>query len=105
MVAMLRAACNAHARRYVYEAKEYHPLEAAHMLAWYRHLYDIEDRARGNSCEEVLTLRRELNVPIMDQLRLWLDRDSTRKVLPKSRFGEAVRYVKTRRPSLDSLSR
>ena len=90
---LVRAACNTHARRYVHEARQYHPLEAAQLLAWYRQLYDVEDQVRGKSCEEVLALRRELSVPIMDQLRQWLDRDSTRKVLPKSRLGEAVRYL------------
>ena len=90
---LVRAACHTHARRYVHEAKEYHPLEAAQLLAWYRQLYDIEDQVRGKSPEEILALRRERSLPIMDQLRQWLDRDSTRKVLPKSRLGEAVRYL------------
>ncbi len=90
---LVRAACHAHARRYVYEAREYHPLEAAQLLAWYRQLYDVEDQARGKCPEEILALRRKLSVPIMDQLRLWLDGDAARKVLPKSRLGEAVRYL------------
>lgn len=90
---LVRAACHAHARRYVHEARQYHPLEAAQLLAWYRQLYDVEDQVRGKSPEKILTLRRELSVPIMDQLRRWLDCDSTRKVLPKSRLGEAVRYL------------
>jgi transposase len=90
---LVRAACHAHARRYVHEAKEYHPLEAAQLLAWYRQLYDVEDRVRGKSSEEILALRCELSVPIMNQFRQWLDRDSTRKVLPKSRLGETVRYL------------
>ena len=77
----------------MYEAREYHPLEAAQLLAWYRQLYDVEDQARGKCPEEVLALRRKLSVPIMDQLRLWLDGDAARKVLPKSRLGEAVRYL------------
>jgi len=90
---LVRAACHAHARRYVYEAREYHPLEASQLLAWYRQLYDVEDQARGKCHEEVLALRRKLSVPIMDQLRRWLDGDAARKVLPKSRLGEAVRYL------------
>ena len=90
---LVRTACHAHARRYVYEAREYHPLEASQLLAWYRQLYDVEDQARGKCPEEVLALRRKLSVPIMDQLRRWLDGDAARKVLPKSRLGEAVRYL------------
>jgi len=33
---IVRAACHAHARRYIYDAREHHPLEAARLLAWYR---------------------------------------------------------------------
>jgi hypothetical protein len=91
---IVRAACHAHARRYVYEAREYHPREASQLLAWYRQLYDVEDQARGKSPDEVLALRQEHSAPIMGQLREWLDGEGTRSVLPKSRLGEAVRYLK-----------
>jgi transposase len=91
---VLRAACNAHARRYVHEATEHHPLEASQLLAWYRQLYDIEDQSRGKNPEEVLTLRRQLSTPIMNAMRQWLDGDSAAKVLPKSPLGEAIRYLK-----------
>lgn len=60
---LVRAACHAHARRYVYEAREYHPRETTQLLAWYRQLYDVEDQARGQSAEEVLTLRRYFGTP------------------------------------------
>jgi transposase len=89
-----RAACNAHARRYVYEAREHHPLEASQLLAWYRQLYEIEDQARGKSAEEVLALRRAWSVPIMNAMRQWLDGEAAQKVLPKSPLGEAIRYLK-----------
>jgi len=91
---IVRAACHAHARRYVYEAREYHPHDASQLLAWYRQLYDVEDQARGKSPDEVLALRQEHSAPIMDQLRQWLDGEAARTVLPKSRLGEAVRYLK-----------
>ena len=91
---IVRAACNAHARRKVFEALEYQPLEAARLLAWYRQLYDIEDRARGKTADEVLTLRRASSVSIMDQMRAWLDGDAARAVLPKSPLGQALGYLK-----------
>lgn len=91
---IVRAACHAHARRYIFEAREHHPQQAAQLLAWYRQLYDIEDQARGKSAEEVLSLRQQHSAPIMDQLRQWLDGEAARNVLPKSRLGEAVRYLK-----------
>lgn len=91
---LVRAACNAHARRYVLAAKEHHPLESSQLLAWYRQLYDIEDQARGKSPEEVLALRRTLSMPIMNAMRNWLDGDASQRVLPKSPLGEAIRYLK-----------
>jgi hypothetical protein len=90
---IVRAACHAHARRYIYEARDYHPRDASQLLAWYRQLYDVEDQARGKSPEEVLAMRQEHSAPIMDQLRQWLDGEAARSVLPKSRLGEAVRYL------------
>ena len=63
-------------------------------MALYRRLYDIEDQARGKSPEEVLALRRESSVPIMEQMRQWLGSDAAQNVLPKSKLGEAIRYLK-----------
>jgi transposase len=91
---LVHAACNAHARRKLYESREHHPVEASHLLALYRRLYDIEDQARGKSPEEVLALRRESSVPIMEQMQQWLGSDAAQQVLPKSPLGEALRYLK-----------
>lgn len=90
---VVRAACHAHARRYIFESREYHPREAAQLLAWYRQLYDIETQAHGKNSEEVLAMRQQHSLPVMNQLRAWLDADAARSVLPKSRLGEAVRYL------------
>jgi len=90
---LTRAACNAHARRKVFESREHHPLEASQLLALYRRLYDIEDQARGKSPQEVLALRRESSVPIMDQMHQWLTSGAADRVLPKSPLGESVRYL------------
>ena len=89
-----RAACHAHARRKVHEALEYHPREAAQLLAIYRRLYDVEGQVRGQSAEAVLAARQAQSVPLMAELRAWLDQaESSRSVLPKSRLGEALRYL------------
>lgn len=90
---IVRAACHAHARRYVYEAREYHPLEAAELLALYRQLYDVEDQVRGQGPDAVLALRRQISAPLVEQMRSWLDSDAAKNVLPKSRLGEALRYL------------
>jgi transposase len=91
---IVRAACHAHARRYIFEARAHHPQLATQLLAWYRQLYDVEDQARGKNADEVLSLRQQHSAPIMDQLRQWLDGEAACNVLPKSRLGEAVRYLK-----------
>ena len=92
---IVRAACHAHARRYIYDAREYHPREAAQHLAWYRQFYDVGDQARGKSPEEVLALRQE------HMRRSWtrcgsgsMARPRGRCFLTKSPLGEAVRYLK-----------
>ena len=46
------------------------------------------------SRDEVLALRQQHSAPLMDQLRQWLDGEAARNVLPKSRLGETVRYLK-----------
>jgi hypothetical protein len=74
----------------VFEAREYQPREAALLLAWYRRLYDVEDRARAQSAVEVLRLVRESSVPIMNQMLAWLDGEAARSVLPKSPLGKAI---------------
>ena len=60
------AACHAHARRKVYEAREYHPQEASQLLAWYRQLYNIEDQAAGKSRRKCWRCGSERSVPIMN---------------------------------------
>ena len=91
---IVRAACHAHARRKVFEAREYHPLEAAYLLALYQRLYQIEAEVRGQDAEEVLAARRAQSQPIIDEIRAWLDSEAAQRVLPKSRLGEAVRYLR-----------
>ena len=98
---IVRAACHAHARRYVYKARENHPREAAELLAMYRQLYDIEDRVRGQSPEQVLAIRQQQAPPVLDRMRQWLDGEAAERALPKSELGEAVRDL---RNQWDALS-
>ena len=94
--AILRAACNAHARRKIRESSAY-PREAARWLVWYRELYDIEDRGRVMSPKERLALRERESRPIWDAMELWLSEVQLRTsnvILPKSDFGKALQYVR-----------
>lgn len=89
-----RAACNAHARRKVFDARENYPLESSVVLAKYQQLYDIEDRARSVSAEERLALRQSEAVPVWQSLGEWMESKSATDVLPKSKLGEALGYLR-----------
>jgi len=93
---IVRAACNAHARRKVRESTAY-PNDAAKLLRWYQQLYDIEDRGKELSAEERLVLRAQEAKPIWDALELWLaevQQRTSQVILPKSDFGKALQYIR-----------
>lgn len=89
-----RAACNAHARRKIFDARENYPLESSVVLAKYQQLYDIEDRARTMSADERLALRQSEAVPLWRSLGEWLESKPAADVLPKSKLGEALGYLR-----------
>ncbi len=91
---ILRAACNTHARRKVFDARDAYPLESSVVLAKFQQLYDIEDRARAMSAEERLALRQSESVPIWWSLGEWLKSKAAADVLPKSKLGEALGYLR-----------
>lgn len=86
-------ACWAHARRKVAEAKTYQE-EAEQLLAMLQALYDIETRAKEYSPQQRQELRTREAAPILNTLGKWLDSPVVAEVLPKSDFGEALRYIR-----------
>ena len=50
--AIMRAACNAHARRKLLEALDAYPREASLLLGMYQQLYDIETRGKTLSVDK-----------------------------------------------------
>lgn len=89
-----RGACWSHARRKVFDGRGSHPLEASLVLAMIGQLYDIEERGKTLSAEQRLELRQHETRPVLDRLRAWLDGEAAARVLPKSLFAEAVRYLR-----------
>jgi transposase len=88
------ACCHSHARRKFVEAKPNDPVAAAQALAFYRGLYDVEDRAKDFSATDRLSLRQSESESIMDDLHQWLlEKNDDLRVLPKSSLGKAVRYA------------
>jgi len=55
-------------------------------------LYAIERRVRDKPPEERYRVRQAESVPVLNKLRAWLD-EMRPKVVPKSKFGEALAYL------------
>lgn len=89
-----RGACNAHARRKVFDARDNYPLLSSQLLAMYRELYDIEDRARQMSPADRLSLRDREARPVWTRIDALLASDAAAEVLPKDKFAEALRYLR-----------
>lgn len=64
-------------------------------LARIRVLYDIEDRAKGMTCDDRLSLRRQEAVPVMSFFGTWLG-SLRSEVLPMSPLGQAVTHALNR---------
>lgn len=94
--AILRAACNVHARR-KFENSSAYPDESKRWLRWYQRLMDIETRGQPLSADERLELRQKEALPIWDEISTWLVEVKERTsnvILPKSDLGKAVQYVR-----------
>jgi transposase len=91
---IIRAACAAHARRKVFNARDNHPVHASVLLEMFRELYDIEDRAKPLTAEDRRTLRRTEAWPIWERMREYLASEAVADVLPKESFGQALTYLR-----------
>lgn len=85
-------ACMAHARRRFHEAQRSDELRSLIALAFIRLLYKVEKEARGLAPPERHALRQEKARDWIDHFKVWLEAQRA-EVLPKSPFGEAVRYA------------
>jgi hypothetical protein len=85
--------CMAHARRYFDKALKNDPARAAHVLKQMQLLYALERQLRDQnaSWEERLIARQGMAVPVLNELKEWLD-TAKGKVLPKSTIGKAIHY-------------
>lgn len=96
--AIVRAACNAHARRKFEDAKDY-PADRKKWMDWFWLLYDMESEAAEQQLtgEALLASRRAKQQPVWDRMRAELDSvdDRTKQVvLPKSDLRKALNYVR-----------
>lgn len=91
---IVRAACNAHARRKIFDQRENRPLLSSQFLAMYQELYDIEDRGKGLSVRQREDLRSSEARPVWQRMRELLDGPAASGVLPKEKFAEALGYLR-----------
>jgi transposase len=91
---IVHAACNAHARRKIFDARAYQPLLSSRFLAAYQELYDIEDRAKTLTVGQREVLRDQEARPVWQRLRALLDSAAAAEVLPKEKFAEALTYLR-----------
>jgi transposase len=99
--------CWAHARRkfvdalnVIPQAQRSDPKHLANIaLRYISRLYDIEEELRYASPEHRKTVRSERSAAILDEFKVWLDRESA-LILPKHVVGEAFTYCKNQWPKL-----
>jgi hypothetical protein len=89
-----RAACVAHARRKVLESIDNHPIHASRLLAWFKQLYDIEDRGVDLSPVDRQLLREAEARPLWKQIADYIDGPAVANVLPNEQFGKALGYLR-----------
>jgi transposase len=95
-------ACWSHARRKVEQATTYQK-EAERLLGMIQVLYDIETRAKDMSWQQRQQLRGRESTIVLAAIKKWLDRPAMDRLLPKSDFAEAVRYLRNHWEALNSF--
>jgi transposase len=88
-----RAACVAHARRKVFDARDNHPLLSSQLLAMFQELYDVEHRAKQMTAMERQAMRATEAQSVWQRMREVLDGEAATRVLPKDKFAEALGYI------------
>lgn len=97
---IVHASCNAHARREFVEAETSEPILCAQALSFYRQLYEVEERGKTLDAAGRLALRQRDAVPVWNRFGVWLASEKVQRVLPRSRFGQAVGYLQNQWTSL-----
>jgi transposase len=92
--AILEVACNAHARRKFYDARDSDALGAHRALAYYGQLYELGRSAQriGLDDDQRRQMRQELSLVILATFQAWLI-EQRAQLLPKSPMAEAVGYA------------
>jgi transposase len=91
---IIHIGCWAHARRNFTKALESDRSRASAALDMIRELYDVETYCRKNNASQhdILRLRRERSLPVLEKLRLWAQQQEL-VLNPKSLIAVACRYM------------
>ncbi len=101
---MTRMACWSHARRHIYEAREVDLSISAMPLAMINQLYDVERRALEWSNDQRTEVRENESKLILSRLGEWLDGPVAKSVLPSSKLGAALSYVRNHWAALNAYA-
>lgn len=99
---MTRMACWSHARRHVFEAKDVDLQISAMPLALINQLYDIERRGLEWTNDERTEVRQQESKLILGRLGDWLNGIVAKSVLPSSKLGQALNYVRNHWDALNA---
>jgi len=87
--------CLAHARRYFEKALDSNREPAAYVIKQLQEVYAVEREIKQNNItgEEIVLMRKERSLPVMNELELWLKENSlSGKTTPQSPLGKAISY-------------
>ncbi len=86
--------CLVHIRRKFDESKSNDNERSIYVLERIQEIYAIERECRVMNLEphEIVKVRKEKCLPIMEELEIWL-KDNVQQVLPKSLIGKAINYA------------
>lgn len=89
--------CMAHARRYFEKALQSNRSEAEYIMNLLQKVYAVEReiKEKALSQENILSVRKEKSLPVLNKLKQWLD-DHLYKITPQSPLGKAIGYMHSR---------
>lgn len=98
-LALERAGCWSHARRYFHEARDAHPREAGVVLDVVQRLFLLERGWAALTPEERRDARQREAAPLVDGLLRWAEQLST-VARPTSALGSAIGYLRNQEDTL-----
>lgn len=89
--------CMAHARRYFEKALDNDKIRAEFFITKLQQVYAVEKEIReeNKTDEEILVLRKEQSLPVLNELEIWL-KENISQTTPATPIGKAIAYSLSR---------